>query len=483
MAFRGFIRSMTQGVAAGILAAGLVISLPTGAAAIPSEITYQAQLLDSTSGLPIASNNVDLTIRVYPSQSASIADATFTFSGVDLSATGGYVSFDLDPSTLDLSGDLWIEVDVDDLNDSDPVETLTPRQKVTSVPFALNSATLEGDTLLQVQTFAQNQAQAAQVNAELAITQAFANINRAVFVNPNISQSTLPEGTLDDPFDNIQDAYNFAKTNFAPISFQQRVAVVLMPGVYTQTATLLVDYTGVDVIGLLPGTVFINGVADPVVQLDADNLGLSAANLQHLRIRATGTSNVAFEARSGGRLVDVGFDRPGVPAPAAGNLVDINIPSPAGPAGSLAFSDIELYGGMTITSYPDQITFDGGFIQGVVVSTATATDLTDVASFSNMSSIGAISFLPSSPSILAINNVSLISGFTYNISTQLNVTNSSFFDLSGFPPGPLPIATEPAAGSVFVNVSAAIDPTGWGGTLVPSAGNVPLAYTAYLGKL
>src|SRR5690606_22221775 len=151
--------------------------------------------------------------------------ATLSYPNLDLSQTGGYVNLSINGSSVNLDGDIFIEVSVDDLNDALPAENLSGRQEVSSVPFSLHAQELDGTTLAQVQDFAINEGLAAEANAMAFTTQALSNFNRIIFVNSSAFQNPVPDGTMTNPFNNIEDAYAYAKTYPGVGSFINRVVI------------------------------------------------------------------------------------------------------------------------------------------------------------------------------------------------------------------------------------------------------------------
>ncbi len=637
-----------RGAVTATLIAAAILCAPTAqqpADAVPPDFDYQAQIIDSTTGNPINSTDVTITLRLYPSATASIPLKTINFSNLDLSSSGGYVNLSLDSSGLNLNGDVYVEVTVDDNTDSQPAETLSPRQKVNSVLFALNAATLEGDSLAAVRAYADNaaateadqalqdakdytDAQIAALNLNggggVADLSALGNFNRVLFVNPDADQnqgtaqipdglvvgdnpdvtpphiiefntintsvdhvfvggtvpttagvaevrytvdgdalspgstfnlqvqltnnvlnqdiggiafsvffneldvqptgsaanvsgspiqfeqlittnagggrlniagaitsaantsdegmlfeipmevvsttpldSSPPTGTLDNPFDNIPDAYNYAKTLPDAGNFFQRIAIYLMPGEHVLDSPLNMDTVGIDLVGFGNQQAFIRGTADPMIRYTA---GTSGAWMYNLNIRPSGASNTALEALAGGRVRNCVFNRPSSAGPTQGTLISLNLPSTSGI--SLAFRDFEIYGDVNIQGYGSQTTFTDGFILGTVTSTGTVgTSGNEFLSFSNMSTIGGIDFQPAgsgTPGILGISNVSIINAINYDTDTVLQASLSNFVDSSN---NPLTLP-DPAVGSVVSNCLGT-GSNAWTGTVINNPANIP----------
>ncbi len=502
---------MYQRIRTFALAAAAAVSLaflPATVNAVPLEMTYQAQLVGSVSNSPINSNNVDVAIRLYDGAGlgATLLD-TQIFSGLDLSSTNGFVNLVLDMTSVSLAGDLYVEVVVDDLNDASPAETLSPRQKITSVAFALDSGTLEGDSLTDVQTYADGVAATAQTNAQtyadgvaataqanaissaqtyadgvastaetnaisaaqLYTDTAFANFNRIVVVNPDITQSGTPDGSFTDPFDNIADAYAFAKTLPSAGSFFDRIAVLLMPGRHDIGATTVtLDTTGIDLVGMIENTPSVEGTADPLIEITA---GTSGASIRDLALNAdSGSTNRCLLVSSGGRLKNVQFRRMGASAATAGTLLE------AGVSTALSVRTFEVYGDVLVTSYgPGNTTFNDGFILGDLTSTGTSAG-TELLALVNMSAVGDIDFNPAGAGvgvgIFAITN--LLTAGTPTISGAETVVQFGNVNFAGA------AIADPLAGSAIINSIA--DITGWTGVLAASPGNVPTAYVAFATK-
>jgi hypothetical protein len=124
-----------------ILAAlGLGALAPAGASAVPSHITYTGELTASN-GLPYA-GDVAVMARIYGQMSGGAA--LFEQDLGEISVANGVLEADLMGATLmqtlQGSDNLWLEFEVDG-------EILSPRQKLSSVPYAMvagNAAMLGG---------------------------------------------------------------------------------------------------------------------------------------------------------------------------------------------------------------------------------------------------------------------------------------------------------------------------------------------------
>lgn len=528
-------------------AGGLLVAAAAVAPAVPLEMTYQAQLIGSLSGSPIVSSNVDVALRLYdgPGLGAVLLD-TQVFPGLNLSTTNGIVNLTLDMTGVPLAGDLYVEVLVDDLNDAGPVETLSPRQKITSVAFSLNSDQLQGSSLAAINAYAdaaaataesdanaytdteiaaattalQGYADAAAATAEsdantyadgvAATAEADANAytdseiaaattalqtyadtvaataesdanaytdaaiagiaaavyNRTVFVNPDITQGASPDGSVADPFDNIGDAYAYAKTITGAGSFFDRIAVVLMPGRHTLASTLVMDTVGIDLVGGTEFTAFIEGTPDPLIELAA---GTSGAVIRDCALSADSAgTNRCLLVSSGGRIKNVQMRRPGG---TAGTLLEVAAPN------GFSAKGFEIYGNVLVTNYGSggaNTTFNDGFATGSFSSTGTTTT-TELLALINISGVGSLSFDPAGAGagvgVLAISN--LLQCGSVTLSTAESVLQIGNANFAGAAVG------NPAAGSVLVNsVATAV---GWTGTLGVSGGNT-LGYTAFIAK-
>ncbi len=419
-----------------LLATTLLALLAWGAAlAGPAEFTYQAQLVDSAQ-TPIVSNSVDITLAIYDAPSGGNLRATHSFLNQDLSGSNGYVSLTVPSTGLDLNQDLYIEVTVDDDNDPLGPETLAPRQKVRSVPYAINA------------------------------TRGFETYTRAVFVKPTGTASAAPAGTLEDPFTDINAAYAKAKT-LGP-SYQNRVVVVLMPGSHTVNTTVVMDTQAIDLIGWGEKSAVVIGTADPLINATAT--GGTGATIRNLILQPNGATNQALHIRDG-RVNDVIINR----SPAAGahgNLMTINTSA----TGGFSMKSFEMYGNILVTNYAPQTSLSDGFILGAVSSTGASAAATDYLALMNLSNVGGVSFTPPAPfGILLMSNVSMVGAAVYTPNTVIQASGVGFGT-----PGAALALPDPMVGSVLANCLA--NSAAWTAPVATSTGNVAGEYVAYLRK-
>ena len=467
----------TSRLALAIALAGLTALGASQAVAAPNEMNYQAQLISSSTGNAIVSNDVDVTVTLWndaTSTSAGALLATFNNEGLDLSGSQGYVSLALNLSGVDLSGDVYVELTVDDQNDAAGAETLTPRQKIGSVPFALNTASLGGLTAADLQAYADNAAagvtagaaSAGAAAATTALSGAYANFNRVIFVNEAATQTATPNGQLENPFDNLTDAYAYAKTLPAAGSFFNRIAIVLMPGEHTLTSTLVMDTVGIDIVGFAERTAFIDGTADPLIEMTA---GTSGAAIRDVLISPSGTTNVGLAVNSGGRAKNVTLRRTSGTA----DVLQVNAPN------GFSLRDFEIYGNVTVSGYGvgANTTFTDGFITGNLVSTGTTTG-TEFLGLVNLSGIGSVNFNPAGAGagvgILAV--INLLQVGTFTISGPETVIQMGGSNING---ASIP---NPLSGSVVANSIANVST--WT-SAAASPGNLsvgPAQYVAYIAK-
>lgn len=446
-------------VAVGVLAASL--SMGAAFAAVPTNVDYSAQIVSSTTGDPIVSTDVDVTIRIYDDavDSTNLLE-TFTFPSLDLSGSDGFVSLSLDFDGVDLESDLYLEVEVEDNTGALGAEILSPRQKVNSVPFALKAASIPS-------TISQSILSQAVEDATGYTDDVVANFGRVVYVNP-ASTAADPDGTLAAPFGDISEAYTHVRDNIST-NFFNRVAIVLTPGEYTTNSTIVMDTVGIDLVALVPFTAFIRGTADPLVLLDAPTSG---AWIRGVRFVTTGTdnTNAAVLANQGGRLINVGFQRTASSEPDP--LLVINSDN------GLSIRQFEIYGNVAITNYGvgSNTTFTDGFVTGAVTITGNSSNPPadpEFVSFVNCSSLGAVNFNPANPGfgVLVLTNVPLVGTINYDASRTVLITNTVGFLSPPNLPKPLP-------GSYVANTVA--NTSTWsGGDVVASGGNVPGVYTAF----
>lgn len=106
----------------------------------PSLVSYQGRLTDPTTGNPVADGDYSMTFKIYDAES----EGTEVWSETrTVAVSGGLFNVllgSVNPlSASDFSGpDRWLEVKVG----SD--EPMTPRQRIASVPYALNADTVDG---------------------------------------------------------------------------------------------------------------------------------------------------------------------------------------------------------------------------------------------------------------------------------------------------------------------------------------------------
>lgn len=108
-------------------------------AAIPQYINYQGYLTDS-SGTPI-NGAVTITFKLYD---ASTGGTQLWTASPSITAVNGLVNKDLGPINLSFDSPVYMGIAVD----GDP--EMTPRQQLTSVPYAYHAKTVEQDTLTQL---------------------------------------------------------------------------------------------------------------------------------------------------------------------------------------------------------------------------------------------------------------------------------------------------------------------------------------------
>lgn len=433
-----------------VLAVAIILICAAGAYCGPKQFTYQALLTDGA-GQPITSANTSVTLCLYNAPTAGTFLQKQDFSALNLSTSGGYVSLPVNSTSLDLSGDVYVEVTVRDVAAAGTPQTLTPRQKLTSTPFALQANTL---------------------------APAFPWPNRTLFVNPGtVTASANPTGSLADPFNSIQAAFTKAKT-MAP-SYANRVVVMLMPGSHTVSSTVVIDSQGIDIIGFGEKSAVVTGSADPL--LSATVVGGAGATIRNLILQTPlNGSNRALGMRDG-RVENVIINRAGTPI--TGYLVDVYA------VGDLSFKDVDIAGSVNVGWYGASTTFNGGYISGTVTSTGYSPTGGGLV-FMNLSSIAQINFTPpvdggalptgvvSAPKTgtLALGNVQVVAGLTINANTIITAQNTSFVNQGRMPV----VISDPAAGSGLINCFG--DASSWTGVSKASSGNVSGSYSALLVK-
>lgn len=473
--------------AAGAASLATLLLAPTAVHAVPPTFDYQAQLVNRTTGTPITSPDVTVTVEIFANSVITTPDKTLVFPNLNLTNSSGYVNVSIDPTGLSLDNDMYLEVIFNDNTDGLPAERLLPRVKVNSVPFALNSDRFGNKSYFELTNYIDQQALAAEANAKVYADSLFGSIgggggptpdpivyNRTIFVNPAATPSGTPDGSLANPFADLAAAYAHAKTLPGAGSFFDRIVVRLQPGRYNLTTTLDLDTVGIDLVGDGFKSAFIEGTADPLVRFSA---GTSGARIHNLQIRPNGATNVGLEVLAGGLVSRVDFARTGG---APGNLITLNIPDGVG-AGTTTFSfrEFGIFGGVNVLSYGDQTTFNDGFITGTVTSTGSVGDSgTELIGFFNMSAISNITFNPSGfAGALVMVNIPSVSGLTYDGSkTVIRAGNVSFFNPTTFTPLTL---ADPLPGSTVVGCIGNV--FFWTGA-TSSTGNVVGEYVAYTRK-
>lgn len=415
---------------------------------------FEFELFDAASG----TNQVGVTDTV---DDVNVVDGLFT---VELDFSSG--------SPINYAQDLWLEINAKE--DATPTfgAPLAPRVQIRANPLSVTTLGIQG---VPVSPTAPQDGEALLFNsisgayeptAITATSPDLGNFNQVVFVNPDTTQSGTPAGSLDDPFDNLNDAYAYALTQ-ATGSFFDRTVVYLMPGVHDVSSTVVMSNVSVDIIGFGSETAMIRGTADPLVRIDATNSGPRLMNLQ-LRPE-TGGTNVALEVLTSGRVQDVTIGRGG----GSQDLVTINL----GAGETFSLNNFELIGNMTVTSYGAQTTITEGYISGSATVTGSSTT-SEFISFAELSTIGSLDFQPAGIfGILALTDIPFIAGINYSSNTIMRATNVSFLDATTLVP--LTLGTDVQAGSVLTNTIC--NPTGWTGT-TGSTGNVAGQYISYLAK-
>jgi len=438
--------------------------------AFAQTITYQGRLASGGSG---ANGIYDFEFELYDSASGT-NQVGVTDTVDDVNVVDGLFTVELDFSSgtpINYAQELWLEINAKE--DATPTfgAPLTPRVQIRANPLSVTTlgiqgvpvsaaAPLDGEALLFNSTAGEY-----QPTAITATSPDLGNFNQVVFVNPDTTQSGTPAGSLDDPFDNINDAYAFAVSQ-ATGSFFDRTVVYLMPGVHDVSSTVVMNNVSVDIIGFGAETAMIRGTADPLIRIDASNSGPVLKNLQ-LRPQ-TGGSNVALEVLTSGRAQDVTIGRQGGSA----DLVTINL----GSGETFSMNNFELFGNMTVTSYGAQTTITEGFITGSATVTGNSPNGTEFISFADLSSVGSIDFQPTGPAIgvLALTDLPFVAGFNNSPNTLLRASGVNFLDSTSL--APLPIS-DVLVNSILVNSIG--NATAWTFTS-GSSGNVPGTFYSYL---
>jgi hypothetical protein len=112
---------------------------PSAQGGAPTLISYQGQLTDPSTGNPVADDDYPMTFKIYDAQVAGVE----IWSETQIVAVSGGLFNVLLGSVNPLSAsdfsdlNLWLEVEVSG-------EVLSPRQRLASVPYALNADTVDG---------------------------------------------------------------------------------------------------------------------------------------------------------------------------------------------------------------------------------------------------------------------------------------------------------------------------------------------------
>ncbi len=401
----------------------------------PQELCYQA-LLTNVSGNPVSSTNVTVKLDLYDAQTGGNQVATQTFTGLNLSTTGGYVNLTLN-SALDVRKPLWVQLTVTDVAGGGSPETMAPRQKLSSSPFFFSDFP-----------------------------------NRTLIVVPaasGISVNATPTGSISDPFTDASAAY--AKAKMMSPSYANRVVIMLMPGQHVFNSTLTMDTQGIDLVGFGSKNAVVSGTANP--QVNATATGNTGAVVRNLIFQATsGGTNECLRILDG-RVQDVVINRAGTAAASAGRLVTIG-PSTAG----VTFKDFEIAGDALVNRAPGmiQIGLSGGFVEGLL----DVPNGTPVLALTNLTGVGALSFDPAGGGgggLLGLANVAFVPNIAYGPTTMLSAGSVSFATVPAGVPQALP---NPAPGSRLVNCIG--NAGAWTGVTLNSSGNVAGTFYAFLSK-
>jgi hypothetical protein len=104
----------------------------TASSQVPNLITHNGYLVDSL-GTPVSGNR-PMTFRLYPDSTTSLADWSEAFPAVTMS--NGVYSVNLDVTGVDFRTNYWLETQVG-------ASVLAPRTRLTTVPYALLSSSLQ----------------------------------------------------------------------------------------------------------------------------------------------------------------------------------------------------------------------------------------------------------------------------------------------------------------------------------------------------
>lgn len=127
-------------IVAAVVCAALTTVLPGYAQDVPASINYQGKLTDAI-GKPVPDGTYQVQFKLYTVETAGTA--FWTSAAVKVQTSGGVFTTQLTPvtpTTLDDQTDVWLEIVMDPLG---APETLSPRSKLTSAPFALRAGDLD----------------------------------------------------------------------------------------------------------------------------------------------------------------------------------------------------------------------------------------------------------------------------------------------------------------------------------------------------
>ena len=430
-------------------AAALSLSA-TAFAAVPQTINYQA-LITNNVGAPATSTNVDVKVDFYSAAVAGTLLDTQTFTGLNLGNTGGYVNLPVDVTGIDLSGDLYAELTVTDQAAAGPAEVLAPRQKINSVPFALQAAS------------------AASAASASSIVGTWAS--RVMFVNPDSAAAVAsPNGSITAPFKDINAAV--AAASAIPNGYNNRTVVMLLPGRHTVTSTIVLNDQGLDLVGFGEKSAAIYGGAGVSPLINATAVGGTGSAIRNLLIQVpSGSGNTALSIVDG-RVENCIISQAG--GAVAPNLISVNTSA----SGNTSISDSEIVGDVNVSSYGEQLSFNRGYISGTVTVTAAPSSMFSRLLLTNLGAIGGLNVTTSGlfPAIVAMSNIVVAPNVTYGPNTLFVAQSVGFMDASAAT-YPLP---DPLPPSMLVNCVA--DTSLWVAPAVSSAGNVAGTYSAFTQK-
>lgn len=126
----------------------LLLSVGYIYASVPNVIAYQGKLLAASSGQPVSDGSYDLTFRFYDAENGGNLLLTDQHSAVNVKnglynvmLGGGTVTPGMEPNLLSVfknHSDAWLSVQVE--SDSE----MSPRQRISSSGYAINSDTVDG---------------------------------------------------------------------------------------------------------------------------------------------------------------------------------------------------------------------------------------------------------------------------------------------------------------------------------------------------